>query len=181
MKTIISNLAFAFFFIASMSFSASAQTTKEKPLDMKQQISACLSQMTTPTPENLLTCIAQMEEIEVQFPDSVQPKYQTARLCLIFAVMNPHNDKADGLTKAANQRICQLRRMKAAAPSDVYTLQGFYLTALIVKDPTKDGPVYYRDALDCFDKALQLDPNNAFARQLKARFVEEANRITGTK
>ena len=45
----------------------------------------------------------------------------------------------------------------------------------------KEGPVYYRDALDCFDKALQLDPNNAFARQLKARFVEEANRITGTK
>ena len=33
MKTIISNLAIAFFFIASMSFSVSAQTTKEKPLD----------------------------------------------------------------------------------------------------------------------------------------------------
>ena len=179
MKTIISNLAIAFFFIASMSFSASAQTTK--PLVMKQQISACLSLMQAPTPENLLNCIAQMEQIEAQFPDSVQPKYQAARLCLIFAVMNPQNDQADGLTKAANQRISQLRQMKTASPSDVYTLQGFYLTALIVKNPMKEGPVYYRDALDCFDKALQLDPNNAFARQLKARFVEEANRITGTK
>ena len=69
MKTIISNLAIALFFIASMSFSASAQTTKEKPLDMKQQISACLSQMQAPTPENLLNCIAQMEQIEAQFPD----------------------------------------------------------------------------------------------------------------
>lgn len=181
MKTIISNLAIALFFITSMSFSASAQTTKEKPLDMKQQISACLSQMQAPTPENLLNCIAQMEEIEAQFPDSVQPKYQAARLCLIFAVMNPQNDQADGLAKAADRRISQLRQMKTASPSDVYTLQGFYLTALIVKNPMKEGPVYYRDALDCFDKALQLDPNNAFARQLKARFVEEANRITGTK
>ena len=57
MKTIISILAIAFFFMASMSFSASAQTTKEKPLDMKQQISACLSQMQAPTPETSSTAL----------------------------------------------------------------------------------------------------------------------------
>ena len=73
------------------------------------------------------------------------------------------------------QRIEALQPTKATDRSDLATLHGFYYTALIVTNPQQNGPRYYRQALDSFDEALKLNPKNAMAQMLLARFKEGMN------
>lgn len=63
-----------------------------------------------------------------------------------------------------------MQPQKANGRSDLATLHGFYYTALIVMNPQQNGPRYYRQALDNFDEALKLNPDNAMARQLQEQF-----------
>lgn len=111
-------------------------------------------------------------------PDSIGPKYQQGMLLLSYVAMHPQDSKSTTYLEEA-QRV--IGKIEARAPkkdserSDLATLQGFYYTALIVTNPQQNGPRYYRDALDKFSKALQLNPKNETARSLQAKFMEGMN------
>ena len=85
----------------------------------------------------------------------------------------PQSSKAQQYIDEAQrviQRIEALQPTKATDRSDLTTLHGFYYTAIIVTNPQQNGPRYYRQALDSFDEALKLNPKNALAQMLQARF-----------
>lgn len=122
--------------------------------------------------------LAGLKRLEAMQPDSVGPKYQQGMLLLSYVVMHPQDSKAQSYLEETQRivgKIEALNPTKNTDRSDLATLQGFYFTALIVTNPQQNGPRYYRDALDSFSKALQLNPNNETARQLQAKFNEGMN------
>ena len=133
------------------------------------------AQQSQPTVEQQL---ASLQRLEAMQPDSIQPKYQQAVLLLGTVCSQPQNSKVQQYIEEAQrviQRIEALQPTKASDRSDLFTLHGFYYTALIVTNPQQNGPRYYRQALDSFDEALKLNPKNEMAQMLLARFNEGMN------
>ena len=133
------------------------------------------AQQSQPTMEQQLAALQRLEAMQ---PNSIQPKYQQAMLLLGTVCSQPQTSKAQQYIDEAQrviQRIEVLQPTKATDRSDLATLHGFYYTALIVTNPQQNGPRYYRQALDCFDEALKLNPKNEMAKMLLARFNEGMN------
>ena len=133
------------------------------------------AQQSQPTMEQQLAALQRLEAMQ---PDSIQPKYQQAVLLLGTVCSQPQDSKVQQYIDEAQcviQRIEALQPTKATDRSDLATLYGFYYTALIVTNPQQNGPRYYRQALDSFDEALKLNPKNALAQMLQARFKEGMN------
>lgn len=133
------------------------------------------AQQNQPTMEQQLASLQRLEALQ---PDSIQPKYQQAMLLLGTVCSQPQTSKARQYIAEAQrviQRIEALQPTKASDRSDLFTLHGFYYTALIVTNPQQNGPRYYRQALDSFDEALKLNPKNEMAKMLLARFNEGMN------
>lgn len=133
------------------------------------------AQQSQPTMEQQLAALQRLEAMQ---PDSIQPKYQQAVLLLGAVCSQPQDSKAQQYIDEAQrviQRIEALQPTKASDRSDLFTLHGFYYTALIVTNPQQNGPRYYRQALDSFDEALKLNPKNEMAKMLLARFNEGMN------
>ena len=133
------------------------------------------AQQSQPTMEQQLAALQRLEAMQ---PDSIQPKYQQAVLLLGSVCSQPQSGKAQQYIAEAQrviQRIEALQPTKASDRSDLFTLHGFYYTALIVTNPQQNGPRYYRQALDSFDEALKLNPKNEMAKMLLARFNEGMN------
>jgi tetratricopeptide (TPR) repeat protein len=106
-------------------------------------------------------------------PDSIGPKYQQAVLLLSYVCTHPQDGKAQQYLEEAQRMMGKIEAMqpqKAADQSDLAMLHGFYYTAMIVMNPQQNGPRYYQQALDNFDKALKLNPNNEMAKQLQQQF-----------
>ena len=133
------------------------------------------AQQSQPTMEQQLAALQRLEAMQ---PDSILPKYQQAVLLLGTVCEQPQSSKAQQYIDEAQrviQRIEALQPTKATDRSDLTTLHGFYYTAIIVTNPQQNGPRYYRQALDSFDEALKLNPKNALAQMLQARFKEGMN------
>ena len=164
-------LTIVMFFMASVNIHA-------QETSMEMLIGQSLSKLQQPTPEAYLNCIAELKRIDAMFPDSVQPKYQTALQCLVFSVTNPHAAQTENLLAEAEQAITRMEEMTLSDPSDVCTLRGFLYMVRIVQDPARNGQRYYIDVMQNFEKALKLNPNNQLAQQLQQKFFEgmEQNR-----
>ena len=146
---------------------------------MQALIGQSLSRLQQPTPENFLTCIAELKRIDAMFPDSVLPKYQMALQSLNFSVMNPHAAQTESLQTEAEQTIGKMEQMKNADLSDVCTLRGFLYMVRIVQNPAQNGQRFYLDAIQNFEKALKLNPDNELAKQLQQKFYEGMRQATG--
>ena len=117
--------------------------------------------------------LAALQRFEAMQPDSLGPKVQQAVLLLGYVCTNPQDSKSQQYVDEAQRiigKIEALKPQKTAERSDLATLHGFYYTALIVMRPQQNGPRYYRQALDNFDEALKLNPDNAMAKQLQEKF-----------
>ena len=124
------------------------------------------------SPEAFQNCVAELKRIDAMVPGIAAPKYYIALQSLNFAVMNPHAEQAESLIAEAEQAISQLEEIQEADQSDLCTLKGFLYMVRIVQDPARNGQRYYLDVMDYYEKALKLNPDNAFARQLQEKFFE---------
>jgi hypothetical protein len=110
------------------------------------------------------------------YPDSIQPKYQTALQMLNYSVMNPHTTKTDNLLAEAEQTISKMEKMKKSTnnvvQSDICTLRGFLYMVRIVQNPAQNGQRYYLDVMENYEKALKINPDNELAKQLQQKFFE---------
>ena len=158
-------LAIALFLMAPVSINA-------QQMPMQALVGQSLSKLQQDKPETILNCIAELKRIETMFPDSVQPKYLMALQSLNYAVTNPHAPQADNLLSDAAKTIDQMEQMAGADLSDVCTLRGFLYMVRIVQDPAQNGQRYYIDAMNNYEKALKLNPDNALAQQLQQKFRE---------
>lgn len=125
-----------------------------------------------PTKEQLLNAIAMQERLAAMQPDSVAPIYQQALMSLNYAVTYPQDKQTASLLEKAEKLIAKLDGMKQADRSDVATLKGFRYICLIVQNPQQNGVKYYKDVLSNLGDALRLNPDNQFAKLLKAKFDE---------
>ena len=164
------SLAIVLFLMASVSLSAQSS--------MQELIGQSLSHLQQPTPEAFIKCISELKRIDAMFPDSVQPKHQMALQSLNFAVMNPHAEQTENVLAEAVEAISQLEKMKAADPSDICTLKGFLSMVRIVQNPAQNGQRYYLDVLQNYEKALNLNPDNALAQALQQKFMEGMKQTT---
>ncbi len=138
-----------------------------------------LSPLSAQDTHSLLDDIARLRRVEAMYPDSIHPKYQAALQSLNFCVMNPHDAHTERLLAEAGQTIAQLEKAKGADLSDVCTLRGFLYMVRIVQDPTRNGPKYYLDVLQNYEKALKINPDNPLAQQLQQQFLEGMKQATG--
>ena len=146
---------------------------------MQALIGRSLSKLQQPTPEAFVNCIAELKRIDAMFPDSIQPKYQTALQSLNFSVMNPHAPQTENLLTETEQTIMKMEQMENADPSDVCTLRGFLYMVRIVQNPAQNGQLYYMDVMQNYEKALRLNPDNQLAKQLQQKFLEGMKQQTG--
>lgn len=151
---------------------ATISVNAQESVPMQALIGQSLRSLQQPTPENFLNCIAQLKRIDAMFPDSIQPKYQSALQSLNFSVMNPHAEQTGNLLAEAEQTITQMEKMKNADQSDICTLRGFLYMVRIVQDPAQNGQRYYLTVMQNYEKALRLNPDNALAQQLQQKFME---------
>ena len=162
-------LAVALILTASVSLHAQASS-------MQALIDQSLARLQQPTLEAMLNCIAEMKRIDAIFPDNIPPKYQMALQSLNFAVMNPHAPQTEGLLAETERTIAAMEQMKTADPSDICTLRGFLYMVRIVQNPAQNGPRYYIDVMQNYEKALKLNPDNQLAKQLQEKFFEGMQR-----
>lgn len=164
-------LAIALFFVASVNIHAQESS-------MQELIGQSLSKK-QPTAESVVNCVAELKRIDAMFPDSVQPKYQIALTCLEFSVTNPHAPQTESLLAEAEQAIEQMKKLKDADESDIYTLHGFLYMTLIVQNPSINGQRYYMDVMEDYEKALRINPDNELAKQLQQAFMDGMRQATG--
>ena len=131
-----------------------------------------LSPLSAQDTHSLLDDIARLRRVEAMYPDSIQPKYQAALQSLNYCVMNPHDAHTERLLAEAGQTIAQLEKTKGADLSDICMVR-------IVQDPTRNGPKYYLDVLQNYEKALKINPDNPLAQQLQQQFLEGMKQATG--
>ena len=151
---------------------ACVSTNAQESSQMQALIGKSLSKLQAANPEAFLNCIAEMKRIDAMFPDSIQPKYQTVLQSLNFSVMNPNAEQTENLLAEAGQTIEKMEQMKGADMSDVYTLRGYLYMVRIVQDPVQNGPRYYLNVMQDYEKALKLNPDNELAKQLQQKFLE---------
>lgn len=159
-------LAIALCMMATVSINA------QETAQMQALIDQSLSKVNPSKPETMLNNIAELKRIDAMFPDSIQPKYQMALQSLNFSVMNPHAEHTENLLTDTEQTINKMELMKGADMSDVCTLRGFLYMVRIVQDPAQNGQRYYMDVMQNYEKALRINPDNQFAKQLQQKFVE---------
>ena len=159
-------LAIALCMMATVSINA------QETAQMQALIGQSLSKVNPSKPETMLNSIAEFKRIDAMFPDSIQPKYQMALQSLNFSVMNPHAEHTENLLTDTEQTINKMELMKGADLSDVCTLRGFLYMVRIVQDPAQNGQRYYMDVMQNYEKALRINPDNQFAKQLQQKFVE---------
>ena len=63
--------------------------------------------------------------------------------------------------------------------SELFTLKGFYYTALITQNPVENGKLYYRDAISCYKSAIGINPSNPRPRILLYMFFDNMSKQTG--
>lgn len=157
---------FAFFMMASVSINA------QQSVPMQALIGKSLSKVEQSNPETVLNCIAELKRIDAMFPDSIQPKYQTALQSLVYAVSNPRAEQTSNLLAETEQIIGKMETMKQVDQSDLCTLRGFLDMARIVQNPAQNGQRYYLSVMENFEKALKINPENALAKQLQQKFMD---------
>ena len=163
-------LAVALFMTASVCILA------QEPVSMNTLINQSLNKINPSSPGSFLNCIAELKRIDAMFPDSIQPKYQTALQMLNYSVMNPHATKTDNLLAEAEQTISKMETMKKSTntvvQSDICTLRRFLYMVRIVQNPAQNGQRYYLDVMENYEKALKINPDNELAKQLQQKFFE---------
>ena len=87
---------------------ATISVNAQESVPMQALIGQSLRSLQQPTPENFLNCIAQLKRIDAMFPDSIQPKYQSALQSLNFSVMNPHAEQTENLLEEIERLQKQL-------------------------------------------------------------------------
>ena len=171
-KTIVA-LMFSALVNVNLSYVIAGENDPVGPMPASQMqalVGQSLSLLQEPSAEHYIECVARLQRVEAMYPDSVLPTYQLVLQSLVFVVQYPADEQAERILHEAEQRIARLKEMQDVDPSDLHTLQGFYYTDLIVRNPAL-GATYFRDALGHFDKALRLNPDNGLAKQLQAQFM----------
>ena len=166
MKSLIFNL-FMFAF-ASMASPVSAQSTAE----MNRLLGSSLQKIWPNDIQSVTQGISELKRIATIYPEQWLPIYYQALFAIQYAIQRPDDKASVALLIDAKQNIDKAEHLAGADLSEVYTLAGFYDTALIVQNPSVNGMRNYQ-------RAIHQNAANPRPRLLLYLFNEQMNKFTG--
>jgi len=116
---------------------------------------------------------SQLERFLVAQPGEWLAGYYLAYVDVQLSFRVPAKDEKSRYLSEAETYLNKLYEMKEADKSEVYTLNGFRLYALIASDPQTNGPKYSGEIIGAYETALGINPNNARAIILYTLFKND--------
>jgi tetratricopeptide (TPR) repeat protein len=130
------------------------------------------------TPDRLLKSIAELRRIDAIYPENWIIFYHISLFEIQQSFQNLSGN-SEILLDDAQKGIDRLKQMKNVDYSEIYTLEGYYYYALIAKNPMNNGPAYYKNVFDAYQKALKYNPENPRTQLLFLIFKNDMAKFMG--
>ncbi len=118
----------------------------------------------------LIQVRSQLERFIAAQPQQWLPCYYLAYADVQLSFRVPTKDEKWQYLNEAETCLNKLSEMKETDKSEIYTLKGFRLYALIASDPQTNGPKYSGEIIGAYEAALAINPNNPRAVILSTLF-----------
>ncbi len=115
----------------------------------------------------------QLERVSINHPQEWLADYYLAYTDVQLSFRLPLKEEKMRYLNDAQNYLKKLSDRAGADLSEVYTLKGYRLYALIASDPQTNGPRYYGEITADYAKAIELNPNNPRAIILSALFKND--------
>jgi hypothetical protein len=117
-----------------------------------------------------VTVRSELERLSMQSPGEWLPYYYIAYADVQLSFRTPSKEARLKYINDAESYLKKLADKPDADASEVYTLKGYRLYALIAFDPQTNGPKYFGEVTQNYQKAIDLNPQNPRAIMLLAMF-----------
>jgi len=178
MKTTITSLIIAVIFT-----SCSATKTQKGSIPKKTfetQLSETLTKINNAKDiKSYFGIINELKRIGALYPNEWLPDYYVALLDIKLSMAIQDKTKKQALLKEALKTITSLKENKKTFESEVLTLEGYYYYAKIAGNPQKNGPLYYKNVIQSYQKAIALDKNNPRPVLMLSIFQKMMSKATG--
>jgi hypothetical protein len=136
-----------------------------------QDLSAVVTDVNRANSEKeYVTVRSELERLCMQSPGEWLPYYYMAYTDVQLSFRTPSREARLKYINDADSYLKKLADKPDADASEVYTLKGYRLYALIAFDPQTNGPKYFGEVTQNYQKALELNPDNPRAIMLRAMF-----------
>lgn len=116
--------------------------------------------------------VSALKRLNILYPNEWKTNYYIAYMDIKLFLMSEDHAKSQGLLDEAEAKLAILHKDKNAVESEIYTLEGYWNYAVIASDPQKNGQLFYKQVLQNYQEAIQLDPTNPRPRLLMTIFKQ---------
>ena len=152
MKTLVSKIVV----IVALMCATSMNAQNNNQFDA--QLKNSLSVVNVNVPTSIVKVMNDLKHMENQYPDAWLPTYYRVFYALQYAARDPQSDYSSLFLDAVKDDVEALQTKNDVDRSELFTLKGFYYTALITQNPIENGKLYYRDAISCYKSAIAINP-----------------------
>ena len=121
----------------------------------------------------LIQVRSQLERFIVAQPQLWLAQYYLAYVNVQLSFRVPDKNEKSKYLSEAETSLNTLSALKETDKSEIYTLKGFRLYALIASDPQTNGPKYSGEIINDYGTALGINPDNPRAVILSALFKND--------
>jgi len=121
----------------------------------------------------LIQVRSQLERFVMAQPQQWLAEYYLAYVDVQLSFRVPDKNEKSQYLSEAETSLNNLSALKETDKSEIYTLKGFRLYALIASDPQTNGPKYSGEIMNAYGTALGINPNNPRAVILSALFKND--------
>jgi len=121
----------------------------------------------------LIQVRSQLERFVEAQPLQWLADYYLAYVDVQLSFMVPSKDEKSLYLGEAETCLNKLSGLEVPDKSEIYTLKGFRLYALIASDPKTNGPKYSGEIMSAYSTALGINPNNPRAVILSGLFKND--------
>ena len=154
MKTLVSKIVV----IVALMCATSMNAQNNNQFDA--QLKTTLSNVKADEATSIVKGMDELKRMEMQYPDAWLPTYYRVFYALQYAARDPQSDYSSLFLDAVKDDVEALQTKNDVDRSELFTLKGFYYTALITQNPVENGKLYYRDAISCYKSAIDINPSN---------------------
>ena len=173
MKTLVSKIVV----IVALMFATSMNAQNKNQFEA--QLKTTLSNVKADEATSIVKGMDELKRMEVQYPDAWLPTYYRVFYALQYAARDPQSDYSSLFLDAVRDDVEALQTKNDVDRSELFTLKGFYYTALITQNPVENGKLYYRNAISCYKSAIGINPSNPRPRILLYMFFDNMSKQTG--
>ena len=116
---------------------------------------------------------SQLERFQLAQPQLSLATYYLTYVDIQLSLVTPDADKKTKYLAEAETYLNKLSELKDIDKSEVFTLKGLRLYALMASDPQVNGPKYSGEIISVYATALAINPNNPRAIILAALFKND--------